>query len=158
MRYVLLLLVWISWALWLGATMAVFVFALNLFHTHPAIAAEANSAMFVVFGSYEMILAGIALLATGLLLISFPKKATALLVLCLVLAAGMSLTSGMGFTPRMEVLRVQGQSHSEEFRRLHKKCMLAMTMQIGMLLVCGSLLLVISDKRNESPPDPIRAV
>src|SRR5580658_5074732 len=61
MRYLLNLLITIAWALWLGGTIATFVFGLNLFHKYPdaqypGLAGQANSAMFLVFGWYELVL------------------------------------------------------------------------------------------------------
>src|SRR5437879_5180139 len=111
MRYLLGLVVTVAWVLWFGATIATFVFALNLFHTHPAVAGEANSAMFVVFATYEMILAAIAIVAAGMLMITWPSKPAVLLVAALVFSGALAMAGGMGFTPRMEILRQQGQSH-----------------------------------------------
>jgi hypothetical protein len=158
MRYLLLLLVAVAWALWFGATLATFVFGLNLFHTHPAIAGEANSAMFLIFGKYEMILAAIALLASGVLMLAYPSKPAIVLFACFILVGGMAMTSGLGFTPRMEMLRAQGQSHSHEFRRLHEKSMIAMTAQAGMLLLSGAILLLAVPRDKPTPStDPLTA-
>ncbi len=98
--------------------------------------------MFVIFGEYEMILAGIAMVATGVLMAARPSKPLVLLVGCLLLSSAMSMTSGLGFTPRMETLRLEGKSKTDEFRRLHKKSMMAMTAQSAMLLLTGGVLLV----------------
>jgi hypothetical protein len=142
MRYALFLTVAVAWALWFGATIATFVFALNLFHTHPSIAGEANSAMFVVFGTYELVLAAIAIAATGLLLVTWPSKPLVVLVGILVFSGAVGMFGALGFTPRMEILRTQGKQHTDEFKRLHGKSMIAMTAQSGMLLACGAVLIV----------------
>src|ERR1700734_1366152 len=106
MRYLLNLLVTVAWGLWLGGTIATFVFGLNLFHKYPdaqfpGFAGQANSAMFVVFGWYELGLAVVAVAATGGLIIAYPSKPTLLLLIALIAATGMSITAGLGLTPRM---------------------------------------------------------
>jgi len=148
MRYLLCLIVTVAWALWFGATIATFVFALNLFHTHADIAGEANSAMFVVFGKYELVLAGIAIAAAGMLLVSYPTKAAVILVAWLVFTGAIATFGALGFTPRMEILRTQGKQHSDEFKRLHGQSMITMTTQSAMLLLSGAILLVAVDQKD----------
>jgi hypothetical protein len=142
MRYLLCLIITVAWALWFGATIATFVFATSLFRTRPTIAGEAASAMFVVFGTYELVLAAIAIAAAGLLLVTYPSKPAVILVAWLVFSGALAMFSAMGFTPRMEILRQQGKQHTDEFRRLHGKSMIAMTAQSGMLLLTGATLVV----------------
>ena len=149
MRYLLQLIVTVAWALWFGATIAVFVFALNLFHTHPSIAGEANSAMFVVFGKYELILALIAIFAAGMLLVNYPTKPVVVLIAWLVFSGAIGMFSALGFTPRMEILRTQNKQHTDEFKSLHAKSMIAMTTQSGMLLLSGAVLVYTIAKRED---------
>ena len=147
MRYLLNLLVTVAWGLWLGGTIATFVFGLNLFHKYPdaqypGFAGQANSAMFHVFAWYELALAAVAIAGTGGLIIAYPSKPTVLLLIALIAAGGMSITAGLGLTPRIEILRVEGKTKTEEFRKLHAKTMIAMTGQSAVLLGAGALLLV----------------
>jgi hypothetical protein len=150
MRYLLHLIVMVAWALWFGATIATFVFALNLFRTHPGVAGEANSAMFVVFGKYELILAAVAIAAAGMLLVSYPSTPVVVLIGWLVFTGAIGMFSALGFTPRMEILREQGKQHTEEFHRLHGKSMIAMTAQSAMLLLTGATIVVTIGKREEA--------
>jgi len=150
MRYLLCLTATVAWALWFGATIATFVFALNLFHTHHDIAGEANSAMFLVFGKYELILAGIAIAAAGMLLVNYPTKPAVILVAWLVFTGAIATFGALGFTPRMEILRTQGKQQSDEFKRLHAQSMITMTTQSAMLLLSGAILLVAVQKKDAS--------
>jgi hypothetical protein len=146
MRYLLNFVVIVAWALWLGGTIATFVFGLNLFHKYPdvqypGVAGQANSAMFLVFGWYELVLFVISLAGTGALLLVYPSKPTVLLLLVLVLAGGTSMMSGFGAAPQIEVLRVEGKTKTPEFKKQHRNAMIFMTAQSIMLLGAGALLL-----------------
>ncbi len=146
MRYLLNLLITTAWALWLGGTIATFVFGLNLFHKYPdaqypGFAGQANSAMFLVFGWYELALAAVAIAAAGGLIIAYPSKPTVLLLIALVAAGGMSITAGLGLSPRMEIMRTEGKTKTDEFKKLHGKAMIAMSGQSLVLLGTGALLL-----------------
>ncbi len=153
MRYFLLFLVNTTWALWFGGTIATFVFGLNLFHTHPDIAGAANSSMFVVFSRYELILAGIAVLATGMLLVTYPAKTPLAILAALIVAGGMAITVSLGLIPHMEALREQGKQHTDEFKKYHGKSMMAMTMQSAMLLLGGAAI-VAAGKPWKAGPAP----
>ena len=157
MRYLLNLLVTVAWGLWLGGTIATFVFGLNLFHKYPdaqypGFAGQANSAMFLVFGWYELGLLAIAVAGTGALLIVYPSKPTVLLLITMIFAGGMSITSGLGLAPRLEILRVEGKTKTDDFKRWHGKAMIAMMGQSIMLLGAGALLLwTIKHEPEEFP-------
>jgi hypothetical protein len=144
MRYLLFLVTLLAWALWFGGTIATFVFGLNLFHTfqaNPSIAGQAASAMFLVFGKYELILAAIALGCTSLLLVTYPSPRLILLLAAIIFAGGIAMTFALGLSPQLEILRQQGKSHSPEFIRLHGKSMILMTLQSTVLLLTAPLLL-----------------
>jgi hypothetical protein len=150
MRYLLSLILTAAWALWFGATIATFVFAIHLFRVHPGeVASQANSAMFVVFGEYELVLAAVAILAAGMMLVSRPTKPLVVLLAALVFSGAVAMTAGMGLTPRMEILREQGKSHSDEFKRLHGRSMMAMTAQSVLLLLCLPLIQSATSMRGE---------
>jgi hypothetical protein len=144
MRYLLGLITLLAWALWFGGTIGTFVFGLNLFrtfHDNPATAGEAASAMFVVFGRYELVLAAIALGCTSFLLVNYPSPRILPLMAALILSSGFAMTFALGMAPHMEILRSQGKSHSAEFIKLHGKSMILMTIQAAALLLTAPLLL-----------------
>jgi hypothetical protein len=144
MRYLLGLIALLAWALWFGGTIATFVFGLNLFHTFradPSIAGQAASSMFIVFGKYELILAAIALGCTSFLLVCYPSPRILPLMAILILGSAIAMTFALGLAPRMEILRLEGKSHSPEFIKLHGKSMILMTIQSAVLLLTAPLLL-----------------
>jgi hypothetical protein len=153
MRSFLNLITLLAWSLWFGATIATFVFGLNFFHAfqnNPTLAGQAASSMFHVFGTYELILAAITLAATSLLLVSYPSPRLLPVLAVLILASGLAMTFALGLSPRIETLRLQGQTHSEEFRKLHGKSMILMTLQSTIQLITAPLLLR-AQKQNEKP-------
>jgi len=107
--------------------------------------------MFVVFGTYELILAGVAIAAAGMLLVSYPSKPVVILIAWLVFTGAIGMFSALGLTPRMEILRTQNKQHTDEFKRLHGRSMIAMTAQSGMLLICGAALIVTIGNRDKAP-------
>ena len=154
MRYLYNVLLLLSWGLWIGATLATFVFGLHLFHTHADVAPVANSAMFEVFALYELPLAGIAIVSTGLILVTFRCKPAIGLLLVLILAGGLAVTAGLGFTPAMESLRLQGKGHSKQFMRLHMKSVITMSAEALMLMGAGVLLPVTLNAPTGRKSDP----
>jgi carbon starvation protein CstA len=151
----------LAWSLWFGATIAVFVFVKHFFAVFPKdVAGTAANAMFNSFAHYELALAGIALLSSGLLLVSYPTTKWVLVLGCLVLSSGMAVTVALGLIPMMNALIDEGKQHSPEFIKLHVKSMIAMTLQSGMLLLTGAVMLMgdqtpeIRNQKSESNPNP----
>ena len=152
LRSLLLGISLMSWALWFGATIAVFVFVKHFFKVFPHdVAGTAANAMFNSFAKYELILAGVMLLSSGMMLVSYPTPKAALILGCVVLTAGMAVTVALGLIPIMDSLIDQGKQHSPEFIKLHVKSMIAMALQSGMLVLVGGMLL-------SSVNQPYRAV
>jgi hypothetical protein len=142
MRSALIFVSTLCWALWFGGTISVFVFGLHFFHTLPPDTFhDAARAMFQVFAKYQLILASIGLLTSGMLLVTYPSKWFVLLVATTVLAGGMSVTFGLGLMPAMEVLRNEGKVQTTEWKKLHGKSMIALAMQAGVLVLSGGILL-----------------
>jgi hypothetical protein len=141
MRYLLLLVINVAWALWFGGTIAVFIFVPYLFHSHPEVAREANSAIFIIFCKYELWLAAAAALGASLLLVAYPSKSALGLLAALIVSGGMAITVSLGLLPRMEALRQQGLQQSEEWKTDHGKSMIAMTLQSVVLLMGGAAIL-----------------
>jgi len=149
------LLIWITslaWALWLGATIAVFVFVKHFFRVFPHDeAGTAANAMFNSFAHYELVLAGISLLSSGMLVVSYPSVRWVLVLGCLILTGGMAVTVALGLIPMMDSLIDQGKQHSPEFIRLHVKSMIAMTLQTAMLVITGAAMATGStNSRNQA--------
>jgi hypothetical protein len=142
MRFLLLLVTLIAWALWFGGSVATVIIGKHLFNVLPLdIAGQGANAMFHVFGSYELILSAIAITGTGFLLATYPSKGLLLALGLFILAAGMAIAFTLGFIPLMDSLIEQGKRSSPEFIRLHIKSMIALAIQTVLLLLNGAVIL-----------------
>jgi hypothetical protein len=141
MKSALIITLIVVWGLWFGGTISTFVFAKYYFAVFPHdVAGESASAMFDVFAKYELVLAGVSLLLSGVLLAGYPKGWTILLLLVMIMACGMVVAVALGFIPAMDRLRLDGQQHTPGFIKLHVKSMIAMSIQSVLLLIVGVLL------------------
>jgi hypothetical protein len=154
MKYALLLVAVLAWALWLGGTIATLVIGKHLFSVlpHDAVAGPAANAMFHVFGVYELVLTGICIVVSSFLLVTYPSKGFLLLLAVFILAAGMVITVALGFMPAMDALIDQQKQHSPEFIKMHVKSMIAMTIQAVLLLLTAPVLMNVIATASESLP------
>lgn len=140
MQRILSRLVLVSWALWFGGVMALFLFVQALFWRFADtrdIAGAAASALFVVFEKYQLLLAGSTLLLTVLWRWRWPTARQGSLFALLALATVAAVGSGAFLTPRMEALRQAGTSGGPEFARLHGLSMLVYSTEALLLLAAG---------------------
>jgi magnesium-transporting ATPase (P-type) len=151
MKSVLSHLTFFAWALWFGANIAVFVFGFHFFAAMPReTARESARAMFQVFGPYEMILAGAAVLCSAGLLAMNPTKWTALLVFLLVIAGAMVIAQTLGIMHRLEFLHAYGKVGTPEWLKWHIKSMKLNGMQAIVLLAAGLVLPQATRKTDPS--------
>ena len=147
--------------LWLGGLAALFVFAPTVFKAFGpedrATAGRATSAMFVAFGRYQLAIAGVALIAAFL---GYLRRRSNLLVALFVffaVATVGAVANNALIIPRMEALRVAGESTSPEFRKLHGVSM-AVSLAITAAVFVGAVLLpaacraILAPRRDESLP------
>src|SRR5438045_1814903 len=111
MRTVLILLVLLTWALWLGGLVTLVILVVTLFRGDREIAVEAAPRMFVVFGQYQLLLAAVALIATFVwrLLVSSAWITAIFTLFAIAVLSAVSLS--VRVVPRMEQIRLAGQSH-----------------------------------------------
>ena len=154
MRYTLVLLTTVVWGLWFGGTIAVFVFGLYDFRpgvmSSHAVAAEAANAMFAVFAKYQLVLAGVSVLAAGLAFVTYPSRWTGGLLGCLFAAFGIAIIWGLALLPMMQGYSSQGLAGSPEFKRLHGQSMMALTIQAVVLLATAALLVATAGPRGKA--------
>ncbi len=152
MKSLLRTLAVVTWALWFGGLIALFVFATHMFAvTKPgadgspprmerSVAVQANGQLFVVFGRYQLIIGAAALTAvvawravkiTAWINAAFVAMGMAALMACYLTAV---------ITPRMDALRVAGESSGPAFKQLHGQSMILFTAEAVDLLVAGALL------------------
>ena len=143
MKLLLSFITFVAWALWFGGTIAVFVFGWHFQKSlPPAIFHETARELFHSFSKYQLSLAAVSLVTSGLLLVIYPSKASVLIVACLVLAGGMTVTFSLGLMPAMDVLLDEGKRDSTQFRTMHGKSMIALAMQALELLGTGWIILM----------------
>jgi hypothetical protein len=140
MRYGLSLLTALAWALWLGGAVTLFILVVHLFSVDRPVAVQAAPRMFVHFARYQMILAAVALLAAAAWRLTEPR---AILTAIFALFAGCAVATVLiaaVITPKMEALRVRGETKTPEYGKLHGQASIAYTSEAALLLIVGLLL------------------
>jgi hypothetical protein len=155
MRYGWAMLTLIAWGLWFGGMIALFVFVSALFMTDRQTAMIAAPRMFAVFERYQFVVAGIALLSAALWRFAAPGRTSiSVIFLFFVVAAVGLMVSAVKIRPPLERLRLQGQSTSGEFQRLHKLSERLYMCEAIALLMAGIILpaALTLDRLVSSPP------
>src|SRR5579872_389465 len=117
-------LVCVAWGLWFGGLGALFLFATRLFNEDRETAIKAAPIMFLVFERYQLLLAAAALLGVVGWRIGGGSIRVTVLFSLLAIAAIPTALNPILITSRMEQLRLQGQSSSEQFKKLHGNSMI----------------------------------
>lgn len=140
LRHICVTVTVLSAALWLGGLLALFLFVQTLFAKDRPLAAEAAPILFNIFERYQMVLAGIAILATvGWR--SFSRQWLTWIILGLLALATIGAIAGpLAITGQMEALRAQGLSGTADFRRLHGYSMIVYVSQTVLLAAAGAIL------------------
>ena len=158
MRYVLNVLLASVWAIWLGGLVGTFIFGGVFFlDLKPEIAGPAANTMFHVFGKVELVLALASLGLAGGLVVYYPSKPLLLMLMTLVAAGAMAVTTTFGFLPVMDSLRSQGKTHSVQFEKFHHRSQNVMGTEAVILLISGALGVTtisrpLQDRREISMP------
>jgi hypothetical protein len=151
MRYGLSLLTALAWALWFGGLITVFVLVTDLFKVDRPTAVIAAPRMFVRFERFELILAAVALLSAGVWRIRERRAALSILFTFLAVATVGLVINAAVITPKMEQIRVAGESSGPQFRKLHGQSMAVHSLQAMALLLAG-LTLPAAMGSTFSPP------
>jgi hypothetical protein len=130
-------LVCVAWALWFGGLGALFLFATRLFNQDRETALKAAPIMFLVFERYQLLLAAAALLGVVGWRIGGGSVRVTVLFSLLAIAAIPTALNPMLVTSHMEQLRLQGQSSSEQFKKLHGISMIVYSGETLILLAAG---------------------
>lgn len=140
MRYLFSFLTTLAWALWFGGAMTLMILVIHLFRTDRSVAIQAAPMMFVQFAKYQVILAAAALLFSAVWRLIEPR---AILTTIFVLFAGSAIATVLiaaVITPRMETLRIAGQTHTAQYAKLHGESGIAYSADAVLLLLAGLLL------------------
>ncbi len=130
----------LTWSLWFGGVIALFIFVQKLFSTDREVAVLAAPQMFLVFARYQIGLAAVALVAVFVWRIASPSVWVTTLFFLFAAAFAAALFGGYYITPKMEILRAAGQVHEAAFKHLHGLSMIAYVMEAVSLLFGGYIL------------------
>jgi hypothetical protein len=120
--------------------MTLFISISHLFSVNRPIAVQAAPEIFTVFERYQILLAGVALLATAIWRLTTPRKLLTALFFLFALASVGTIVSSAIISPKMQSLRMAGQSSGPEFRKLHGFSMICYTGEAAILFVGGIVL------------------
>jgi hypothetical protein len=144
MRYLAAALAVLATALWLGGLFALFLFAPAIFKAFGPedriTAGKATSTMFVVFAKYQLVLAGVALIAAFL---GYLQRRTGLLIalfVCFAIATVGAVANNVLVIPPMESLRLNGESTSPQFKKLHG---ISMAVSLGITIAVAAAALIL---------------
>src|SRR5689334_20958183 len=110
MRSVFSTVALLTWSLWFGALIGLFVFVLTLFHNNREIAVQAAPQLFVAFQRYHLILAAVALASAFAWHIASQSKIVLGMFILLSVAACCGVVVSVWIVGPMETLRQQGLS------------------------------------------------
>jgi hypothetical protein len=151
MRRVAAIVAVLTWALWFGGLMALFIFVQTLFREDRSIALEAAPRMFSLFEKYQLALAAAALIATLVWRIVV-RRAIISAIFFLFAVATLGAVAGPVFiSGEMQKLRAAGQSSGARFHKLHGQSMIIYVSETVVLLAAGVLLPIALTENRESP-------
>jgi hypothetical protein len=125
------------WALWFGGIIALFIFVQTLFADVPRETfIQTAPHLFFAFERYQLVLAAIALTLTVLWRIAGSSRATTVFTL-LAAATLLAALNTAVITPRIERLRIAGQTQTLQFKKSHGLSMVAYLAESFVLLGVG---------------------
>ena len=133
MRKIWNVIVQLVCGLWLGGLVALFIFVVTLFHKDHAIAVQAAPQMFQAFEVYQFFLAAVAILSA--MICRRP-----IVAVLFVLAGICALVTHFGLTPQILEMARLGQTHTEEFGKVHGEAMMVYLADTVFVFVAGVLL------------------
>jgi hypothetical protein len=146
MRRFLSILVSLTTSLWLGGLVMLFIAVPTLFQTFAAarpVAGNAAAGIFHAFERYQLILAAIGLIATFGWRVTARKRTAMLKTVCftlLSLATVAAAGSTLFVTPKIDAMRLRGETYGPAFGRLHGISMSLYVAESVLLLIAGLLL------------------
>jgi uncharacterized membrane-anchored protein len=124
MRYFTSALVTLTTSLWFGGLVTLALLVMAVFISSGLdreTAGRATSSMFVWFGKAQLVVAAVALIATFLAYLQRRRGAVVLLFVLQAVATVGAVVFNMYIVPKLEGLRLAGQSKSADFQSLHKQ-------------------------------------
>jgi hypothetical protein len=143
LRKLLPTLLAMTWALWLGGLVTLFIVVESLFVTFDSdhtIAGLAASGIFARFNRYQLVLAAIALVGSFFWRIQSRRGGVTGLFFCFGLAAFAAIIVAGVIAPNLESMRIARQTHTPQFIRLHGISMMLYLGEIVCLIASGFML------------------
>jgi hypothetical protein len=129
----------LTWGLWFGGLISLFIFVTALFRWNHDMAVQTAPHLFAAFEPYQIGLAVVALVSAIAWRRSARRGLIVMIALFVLTAAG-SIVSPVLLTSRMHALLVAGNTKSDEFKQLHGESMIVYTFDTGCLLIVGLML------------------
>ena len=151
MHYLLRLVAVLAWGLWLGGLTALFLFVTQLFHQDRPTAVVAAPIMFARFERIQLMLAAVSLIAVGgLRLIEHRMVHSVVFTFLAVSTLGLVISATL-IRPKMERLRLAGESSGPQFRLMHGQSMALYSLQAAALALAGLFIPAAMNRRETAP-------
>jgi hypothetical protein len=155
MQYLLRLVSVLAWGLWLGGLIALFLFVMALFKEDRPTALVAAPLMFARFERAQLFFAAVALLAVGGLRLLEPRAVHSLVFTFLAVATVALVISATLIRPKMERLRVAGESSGPQFRHMHGQSMGLYSLQASALALAALFIPAAMHRPPLKPTAPL---
>ena len=143
MRYFTSTLIVLTTSLWFGGLVTLALLVMAVFISSGLdreTAGRATSSMFVWFGKAQLLVAAIALIATFLAYLQRRGGPVVLLFILQAVATVGAVVFNMYIVPKLEGMRLAGQSKSVDFQSLHKQSERLMSVVILIMFVATLVL------------------
>jgi putative Mn2+ efflux pump MntP len=144
MRRILSTLVTLTWALWFGGLLMLFIAVSSIFVTFPKehhdLAGQAAAHLFRIYNAYQLVLAAVSLIGTFIWYVVGPPRVKMGLFLLFALATVVACIITMYVAPHIEMLQQKGLMQTPEFQQLHVHAMIAYVTETVVLLIAGAFL------------------
>jgi hypothetical protein len=141
------------WALWFGGVMGLFLSVQVLFHqTDRAVFLASAPRLFIAFEQYQLVLAALALFLTFSRRLVSPTPGLGTLMVLFAAATVGAIVEHTLITPRIEQMRILGQTHTPHFLKLHGLSMCVYLAVAITLLIAGVVQSTISPFSRRALP------
>lgn len=130
----------LSWALWLGGLITLFISVNVLFTRDHSLAVQTAPLMFHAFERYQLILGAVSILGAAALYISTRSPRLGFVFILLAIASIGTAISPIYISPKMNALQAEGLSGGSEFKKLHGQSMIVYVTEAAALALGGVLL------------------
>jgi hypothetical protein len=156
MRIFLRCLLYIVWALWFGGVMGLFLSVQVLFHqTERAVFLDSAPKLFIAFEKYQIALAILGLLTAMVWRGIEARRALTVVLVLLGLATVGAVVEMTQITPRIESMRLAGQTHTPRFMQMHGISMMVYMSVAITLLIAGILQAIPGKFQGVSDAAPV---